>query len=103
MQTILTNDAPAMGAVTARLAAEHLRATLNTKPQAHLVIATGASQFEVLSRLVAEPDIDWSRVTGFHLDEYVGLSIDHPASFCRYLRERFVSKVPLADFHYLSG
>jgi len=103
MFTIMTNDPVAMGRVTAELAADHLRSLLQNQEHAHIVIATGASQFEVLSHLVDAPGIDWSRVTGFHLDEYVGLSDQHPASFCRYLRERFVDRVPLADFHFLRG
>ena len=68
-----------------------------------MVIATGSSQFEVLSQLAAEGDVDWSKVTGFHLDEYVGLSPEHPASFCRYLKERFVDLVPISAFHFLRG
>ncbi|TWU03878.1 glucosamine-6-phosphate deaminase [Neorhodopirellula pilleata] len=103
MFTIMTNDPVGMGRVTANLAADHLRTLLQNQDHAYIVVATGASQFEVLSHLVTMPDIDWARVTGFHLDEYVGLSDQHPASFCRYLRERFVSQVPLADFHYLRG
>lgn len=103
MHTLLTNDAASMGRNTAELAATHLRSVLQEKEHAYIVIATGASQFEVLSNLIAQPDIDWSQVTGFHLDEYVGLSGEHPASFCRYLRERFVEQVPLAAFHYLQG
>src|SRR3712207_50306 len=59
-----------------------------------IVVATGASQFEMLDALVAEPGIDWPRVTAFHLDEYVGLPETHPASFRKYLRDRFVSRVP---------
>ena len=52
---------------------------------------------------VAQSDIDWSAVRGFHLDEYVGLAPDHPASFCKYLQERFVDRVPLGDFQYMRG
>lgn len=103
MQTIITKDASAMGAYAAFQAAEQLRTKLSNSPGVNLVIATGASQFEVLANLIEQPGIDWSRVTGFHLDEYVGLAADHPASFCGYLRERFVERVPLADFHYLVG
>lgn len=103
MFTIMTNDPVSMGRLTAELAADQLRSVLQSREHAHIVVATGASQFEVLSHLIVAPDIDWSRVTGFHLDEYVGLSDQHPASFCRYLRERFVDKVPLAEFHYLLG
>jgi glucosamine-6-phosphate deaminase len=59
----------------------------------------------MLGRLVSEPGIDWSRVTAFHLDEYVGMSTDHPASFRRYLKERFVDRlpVPIGAFHYIDA
>jgi glucosamine-6-phosphate deaminase len=58
----------------------------------------------MLSHLVATEGIDWTRVTAFHLDEYVGLPITHPASFRKYLWERFVSRLPLplASFHYIN-
>ncbi len=92
-----------MGRWVASRAAADLRAAIDAQGSANLVIATGSSQFEVLRELAAEGDVDWSKVTGFHLDEYVGLSSDHPASFCRYLKERFVDQVPLKEFHYLRG
>jgi glucosamine-6-phosphate deaminase len=59
----------------------------------------------MLDQLVREPKIDWNRVTAFHLDEYVGMPITHPASFRKYLWERFVSKLPLplAAFHYIDA
>ncbi len=103
MRTILTTDAKAMGQWVAKHAAEDLRKAISEFGEANLVVATGASQFEVLGNLVRQPGIDWSKVHGFHLDEYVGLSSDHGASFCRYLKERFVDHVKLADFHYLHG
>ncbi|MDV6032033.1 MAG: glucosamine-6-phosphate deaminase [Phycisphaera sp. RhM] len=92
-----------MGRYTAEHAAQDLRDAIKENGEAYLIVATGASQFEVLAHLVAQDDIDWSRVHGFHLDEYIGIGRDHPASFCGYLKERFVDKVPLASFHYLSG
>ena len=59
----------------------------------------------MIDQLVKEPRIDWTRVTAFHLDEYVGTPITHPASFRKYLWERFVSRLPLplAAFHYING
>jgi glucosamine-6-phosphate deaminase len=68
-----------------------------------IIVATGTSQFEMLAALVVEEGIDWSKVTGFHLDEYVGLPISHPASFRRFLWQRFVSQLPLPmrHFHFL--
>lgn len=95
----------ACGLAAARYGATRLRAVLKAEGTARIIVATGASQFEMLEALVAEPDIDWSRVTAFHLDEYVGLPISHPASFRQYLWKRFVSRLPLplAAFHYLNG
>jgi glucosamine-6-phosphate deaminase len=74
---------------------------------ANIIVATGASQFEMLAELVKAPDIAWNRVTVFHLDEYVGLpgGISHPASFRKYLWERFHSRLPLPldAFHYIDA
>ncbi|MEM6691998.1 MAG: glucosamine-6-phosphate deaminase [Planctomycetota bacterium] len=100
---MLTPNRTLMGQYVGSRAGSDLRDTINHQGHANLLIATGASQFEVLAELAKQPDIDWSRVTGFHLDEYVGLNADHPASFCRYLRERFVDLVPLREFHFIDG
>lgn len=93
-----------MGAAAATEGAEALRAELARRGAAGIVLATGTSQFEMLEALVAADGIDWSRVTAFHLDEYIGLPLDHPASFRGYLKERFAARVPdLAAFHYVDG
>lgn len=94
-----------MGKAAATAGAEHIRRALADRGEANIIVATGASQFEMLDELVKQPGINWNRVTGFHLDEYVGLSIDHPASFRGYLWQRFVSNlpVPLRAFHFLDA
>jgi len=91
-----------MGAEAARQGAALIREALASRGSASIIVATGASQFEMLAALVCE-ELDWSRVTGFHLDEYIGLSQEHPASFRKYLKERFVDRVELAAFHYIDG
>ena len=88
-------DKAQMGKAAAAAGAEHIRRAIAERGDANIIVATGASQFEMLGELVQQPDINWNRVTGFHLDEYVGLAIDHPASFRGYLWQRFVSKLPL--------
>lgn len=95
----------ALGSAAAAAGARLIRHALTEKGNARIIVATGASQFEMLEALVREPDIRWDRVTVFHLDEYVGLPIDHGASFRRYLWERFHSKLPLPvrAFHYLDA
>lgn len=103
MQVIVTNDRGQLGEYVAKQAANVLREKLRELERVHLVVATGSSQFEVLKSLIEQPDVDWSRVHGYHLDEYLGIGIDHPASFCGYLRDRFVSHVPIGSFHYLDG
>ena len=70
---------------------------------ARIVVATGASQFEFLEELTASQVVDWPRVSLFHLDEYVGLPIDHPASFRKYILERLIRKVPIGSHLLLDG
>jgi glucosamine-6-phosphate deaminase len=84
-------------------AAAVLRTAIGTRGEANVLLATGNSQLVFLAHLVEEPDIDWSRVRAFHMDEYVGLGGDHPASFQRYMRERVAAAIPLREFHYLHG
>src|SRR5262249_29809855 len=71
--------------------------------RARIVVATGTSQIAFLDCLIREPDIDWSNVDVFHLDEYVGLADDHPASFRKYLRERLIQPAGIVRFHPIDG
>lgn len=105
MQVTVHPDKDQNGRAAAALGAAAIRAAIAERGHATIVVATGMSQFEMLSHLVRAPDIDWSKVTGFHLDEYVGLAATHPASFRGYLKERFVDALPgpLAAFHYIDG
>ena len=105
MQLHVATSKTALGQAAADIGAEHLRKALRDRGQANLIVATGASQFEMLQVLVRAPDIQWDRVTAFHLDEYAGMPITHPASFRGYLWKRFVSQlpIPLAAFHYINA
>jgi glucosamine-6-phosphate deaminase len=103
MNVIICESAKDMGRWAADDAAARLRQTIAERGAANLLVATGASQFEVLAALVAAEGIDWPKINGFHLDEYLGLPAAHPASFRRYLKERLVDYVPLAAFHYIDG
>lgn len=82
-----------------------IRAALDTASTANIIVATGASQFEMLKHLIMEPGIAWERISIFHLDEYVGLPISHPASFRQYLWDRLVKQLPHPPlaFHPLNG
>jgi glucosamine-6-phosphate deaminase len=92
----------ALGQAAARDAAKIIRQTIAAGGVAHLIAATGVSQFEFLDSLMAQ-DIDWSKVVFFHLDEYVGLPETHVASFRRYLTERIIDRVHPRAFHLLNG
>ncbi len=92
-----------MAAASADRAAAAIRAAVEARGRAHVIAATGASQFEFLDALVRRPGVDWARTVFFHLDEYVGLPATHPASFRRYLRERIVERVHPAAFHFIEG
>jgi glucosamine-6-phosphate deaminase len=97
------SDRSTMSLAAARHAAPALRAAIRARGDARIVAATGASQFDFLEALTAAPDIDWTRVEMFHLDEYVGLPIDHPASFRKYLLERLIRKTGMTRYHLLDG
>ncbi len=96
-------DATAMARAAAADAAEALRGAIDERGAANVMLATGNSQLVFLAELVTFREIDWSRVTAFHMDEYVGLPPTHSASFQRYMRERVAATLPFKEFHYLTG
>ena len=90
-----------------RTAADHASAAMRRAILEHgcarLIVATGASQLDFLDALTSARNIDWQQVEMFHLDEYVGLPITHPASFRKYLLERLIHKVGIRKYHLLDG
>lgn len=102
MKVIISNTKTELGKKAAVAGAELIQKAIQQNGEANIIVATGASQFEMLSELIQQ-DVDWTKVTVFHLDEYIGLSDEHPASFRKYLKERFASKVPLKEFNYVAG
>lgn len=102
MEVKIFNTKAALGAEAARKGASLISGALEKKGSATIILATGASQFEMLGELV-KTGVDWSKVSVFHLDEYIGIPETHPASFRKYLKERFVELVRPADFHAISG
>jgi glucosamine-6-phosphate deaminase len=103
MQVKTYIDRVTMSRAAARHAARALRGALSERGVARLIAATGASQLDFLEALTSASGIDWTRVEMFHLDEYVGLPIDHPASFRMYLLERLIAKTGIVRYHLLDG
>jgi glucosamine-6-phosphate deaminase len=99
----IADSLDALARDAAETAAEAIQASIALRGGANVMLATGDSQLAFLAALAAMPDIDWSRVVGFHMDEYVGMPDDHAASFVRYMRERVVARVHPGEFHYLRG
>ena len=97
------NDKRTLGANAAEQAAASIRRAIEQRGKTRIIAATGAAQFEFLEALTKRPNIDWSKVEMFHLDEYVGISESHPASFCRFLRERLIEKTGITNYHLLNG
>jgi len=96
-------DKLSLGRAAAEQAAVSLRNAIQSSGRARIVAATGASQFEFLDALTAMPGIEWARVEMFHLDEYIGLPVSHPASFRKYLLERLIRKTGITKYHFLDG
>jgi glucosamine-6-phosphate deaminase len=105
MNLVVSHNPDKLACRAAQHGAALIRQAVADHGTACIILATGASQFEMLRCLVAEPEIPWHRMTAFHLDEYAGLPITHPASFRLYLWQRFASRLPtpLAAFHFIDG
>ncbi len=104
LQAAIYPSGDALGEAAARHVMEHLAAALHEQGAARVIFATGNSQLTFLRHLVAHKDaLDWSRVTAFHLDEYLNLPQTHPASFRRYLRENLFNHLPFGAVHLLNG
>ena len=98
----ISDNADELGMRAAGKIASLIEEAINKKGKARIILSTGMSQFETLSHLIAY-DLPWDKVEMFHLDEYVGLDESHPASFRKYLKERFVSKVNLKAAYFVEG
>jgi glucosamine-6-phosphate deaminase len=104
MNIKISDNPVELGKVSAAAAIEGILNAIKEKGQANVILATGASQFETLKNLVENTTIDWSKVVMFHLDEYIGLPETAPASFRKYLKERFLNLVsPLKASYLVNG
>jgi glucosamine-6-phosphate deaminase len=104
MEVIVQRDYEHMSKVAAQIVAE----LLNTKPNAVLGMATGSTPlglYQELVRLHKKEQLDFSRVTTFNLDEYVGLNVNHPQSYHYFMHEHFFSHVniPAQNVNIPSG
>jgi glucosamine-6-phosphate deaminase len=97
------DDVADLARAAARDAADALRAAIDARGEANMMLATGNSQLAFLAELVTIGGVVWDRVRAFHMDEYVGIAPSHPASFQRYMRERVAARLPVKEFDYLNG
>jgi glucosamine-6-phosphate deaminase len=97
------NSEVEMAQDVAEIAQKYLQQILNQQDTAAILLATGNSQLKFLDALIALGGVNWSRITLFHLDEYLGITAEHSASFRRYLRERVEIRVIPKEFHYIEG
>jgi len=103
LQVVVLGTGEDLAARSAADAGAVLREVLGRQREARVILASAASQVRFLERLIAEPDVDWARVVCFHMDEYLGVDAEHPASFRRFLQERLVDRVHPKVFHALAG
>lgn len=96
-------DKVSLGRAAAEQAAVAIRSAIRQRGVARIIVATGASQLDFLGALIEAKDIDWKNIEMFHLDEYVGLPMNHPASFRKYLTERLINKVGITRYYFLDG
>ncbi len=102
MKLIVCQSKEELGYQSAKHAEKLMNQAIKEQGSARIVLSTGASQFPFFDEFVKLP-IEWDKVEMFHLDEYVGISDKHPASFKNYLLNRFVNKVNLGKYHLIDG
>lgn len=103
MKIKVLDDKHLLARAAAAQAGSSIRTAIRQHGRARIIAATGASQFEFLNELTADSNIDWKSVETFHLDEYLGIPITHPASFRKYLLDRLINKVGIGRHHLISG
>lgn len=104
MKIFKLKDPSELGQAAGRQAADMIKSAISEKGNANIILATGTSQFETINQLLLDKEIDWTKVTMFHLDEYIGIPVTHPASFRKYLKERFLDHVPdLKEYYLIDG
>ena len=104
MKKFINKTKQEMAAASAAAAARAINKAIEDKGRANIILATGTSQLDMLKNLAEAETVDWTKVTMFHLDEYIAMGADHPASFRKFLKERFVDRVPgLKAVHFVNG
>jgi len=103
MMVRVFDDKKLLGEAAAEQASKAIRRAIGKQGMARIIAATGMSQVDFLDALTRDDKIDWRKIEMFHLDEYVGLPLTHPASFRKYLFERLIHKVGLTNYHLLDG
>lgn len=103
MRLQILEDRISLGNAAAAQASAAIKRAIAAHGRARIIGASAASQFEFLEVLTTTPGIDWKRVELFHLDEYIGLPMTHPASFCKFLQDRLIAKTGITSYHLLNG
>lgn len=103
MRLRVLEDRISLGEAAAAQGAAAVQRAIRERGRARIIGASAASQFEFLEKLTATPGIDWKLVELFHLDEYIGIAMSHPASFCKFLQDRLISKTGITNYHLLDG
>jgi len=103
MRLRVLEDRNSLGEAAAAQGATAIQRAIRDRGHARIIGASAASQFEFLEGLIRTPGIDWERVELFHLDEYIGLPMTHPASFCKFLQDRLIAKTGITNYHLLDG
>jgi glucosamine-6-phosphate deaminase len=103
LEVRIIDDPSELGPVAAARAAGVIRDAIEARGRAHVMFASGNSQRAFLDALTRDASVDWTRVVGFHMDEYLGIAAEHPASFRRYMRERIVDVAHPGAFHEITG
>lgn len=101
MEIYIAENSHEMGLKAGEFGSQVIKNTIADQGVANIILGTGTSQLDMINTLITDEEIEWSKVVMFHLDEYIGLSVTHQASFRKYLKDRFISRIPCLKAYYL--
>jgi glucosamine-6-phosphate deaminase len=103
LNVVIASDRKELGKLAAEQIGNLMQSLLEIKNEIRMIFAAAPSQNEFLSELIKYKNIDWSRITAFHLDEYIGLPSDSTQLFSKYLYDNIFSKVNFKKVHLIDS
>lgn len=103
LNVYISDTSDKMGEIASEKIAEEMRRVIKEKDNIRMMFAAAPSQDTTLSSLLKIKDLPWEKVVAFHMDEYIGITLDKPQSFRNYLKRKFFNEKPFKKINLIEG